>query len=361
MFKKYLKEIKLIESISHSKTPIMGFCALWIFFYHFYIPIGQTAMSYDPVNTGNIFYDIFMRFLGSADLGVDIFLIISGISVMYSLSKNSLKTFYIHRLKRIVPAFVISCVLIMVLQRLDFEQFLFFLFGLYNFTFDILFFSWYFWCALILYLVSPLIYKLYQKINKDLLTVTLMLIIYIVVIYSLFPIYRPLNIYYFLSRVPAFIIGTFLGIKLIKKEDVKLSETSQVIIIVITIMWLAAYASKWPYTSNLVLTTPMYTDYTILALLLSIVLSIFFKSAHRIIDAVLNFCGTNSYEIYIYSMSVNQIVYWGLSKRDNVRHYFYLYLIATLLLSHLSNYIFNVKYRQRYAIRQLSQKDDLNF
>ena len=355
MFKRYLKEIKLIEAISHSKTLIMGLCALWIFFYHFYIPIGQTAATYNPTNTGNILYDIFMYFIGSGDLGVDIFLILSGLSAMYSLSKNKISTFYLHRIKRIFPAFIISAMIYTIAGKGNLDFFLNLLSGVYNFKMGILIFSWYFWAASIFYAISPLIYIIYKKINHDLLILCLLLLPYMGICFFLYPIETPRNLYYLLCRVPSFLIGTFMGIKMIKKQDIKLSSVLQIVLMITAVACLCIYTCTFAHRSVVLLNTPWYILYAPTALLLIILLSIILNALPKFLKSILAFCGNNSYEIYIYSMSVDQLVYWQLSRELDIRYFFYIYLFITILVSHLSNYLFNAKYREKYCLYNLIQ------
>lgn len=75
-----------------NRTELMCIAICGIIFYHLAfhgIPIGRLNIGY---------------------AGVDIFMLLSGFGVAHSLSHNSLKQFYINRARRILPLWVLTCV-----------------------------------------------------------------------------------------------------------------------------------------------------------------------------------------------------------------------------------------------------------
>ena len=88
--------------ISTERAALMGFAILWVMFFH-----SAADLSNIPV------IGIIKRF---GNLGVDIFLLLSGLGLFYSANKISyennniaacIKNFYIKRLLRIVPATIV--------------------------------------------------------------------------------------------------------------------------------------------------------------------------------------------------------------------------------------------------------------
>ncbi|MBR2835361.1 MAG: acyltransferase [Coriobacteriales bacterium] len=96
---KTLREGFPLEWISKHRNAIYGLCIVWIVFFH------ATAIN----KVYDLYYEPGFRWLynivGMGNVGVDIFLFLSGISLYYSFSKNpNTKQFYTKRLIRIVPA-----------------------------------------------------------------------------------------------------------------------------------------------------------------------------------------------------------------------------------------------------------------
>ena len=81
---------KQIEIIVENKPLFLGIAILMVLFYH---------QPVDGVINNIYFYPGF--------LGVDIFMFFSGLGLCYSLKKNSVSVFYKHRMKRIIPLYVI--------------------------------------------------------------------------------------------------------------------------------------------------------------------------------------------------------------------------------------------------------------
>ena len=79
--------------LSKYRTELMGFAILWIFLFHSNIYIPEFLAPFK-----------FVKAIGYS--GVDIFFLLSGLGLSFSISKNtSLVQFYKKRLKRIIPTF----------------------------------------------------------------------------------------------------------------------------------------------------------------------------------------------------------------------------------------------------------------
>lgn len=94
----------------------MGLAALWIFIFHstFFYPVLD--------NPTYIFIMDFIRKIGFC--GVDIFLFLSGIEMVRSLQKNSLKQYYINRIKHIGFSSIIITIIICLLMQWNFTKFI---------------------------------------------------------------------------------------------------------------------------------------------------------------------------------------------------------------------------------------------
>ena len=77
---------------------LMGFAALWILMTHeWQIVTNETSFFFVTEN--------FIKRIGFC--GVDIFLLLSGMGLYYSLEKNPVSRFYYNRLKRVIFPFII--------------------------------------------------------------------------------------------------------------------------------------------------------------------------------------------------------------------------------------------------------------
>lgn len=79
---------------STARAQIMGYAMLCIVFFHSSFPIAETSLFYAIKNL--------------CDIGVDIFLFVSGIGIWFSLNKHANVAAYVQRrCLRILPAFLI--------------------------------------------------------------------------------------------------------------------------------------------------------------------------------------------------------------------------------------------------------------
>lgn len=90
------------NDINKYRTAIMGFAALWIYFYHEQ-GYEWCHVYFSPQIVSRLLY--FIKRLGFC--GVDIFLLLSGIGLVYAIEKSSIGTFYRRRLERVFVPFVI--------------------------------------------------------------------------------------------------------------------------------------------------------------------------------------------------------------------------------------------------------------
>ncbi|MBQ3284718.1 MAG: acyltransferase [Ruminococcus sp.] len=141
--------------ISKYRTHIMGFAILWIMWFHspFY---GKTEVFHFIHNIG--FY------------GVDMFLLVSGLGLYFSMRKSkSIGEFYKKRLVRILPAYLIVsiCWYAFFKTDLSFSDKLLAILGVNYFRGTIHgrpeYFDWFLPTLMVLYLLTPLYDKLFQK------------------------------------------------------------------------------------------------------------------------------------------------------------------------------------------------------
>lgn len=202
--------------VSTYRAPIYGICIFWIVFFHAY------AMADVDYSFGNSSLAWLALFMEHGNVGVDVFLFLSGISLYFSWQRDpSLRNYYVKRLVRLfVPVIVIDglywfirCV---VLGQLD---------GISGFIRRITLTSmwtggsqstWYVELLLPLYLVYPLIHELIyadDSAPKTALRAAVLIGVSYLVIYSFWndepELFDVVEIA--LSRIPVFLLGCALG------------------------------------------------------------------------------------------------------------------------------------------------------
>ena len=160
----------------------------------------------------------FLQFIG--DIGVDIFIFISGLGIYYSLTKNNNPAqFYKKRALRIIPINIISVILaVLFFCNMTRAQFLgnILMIGQW---FDIGFqLFWFIQLIIILYLLSPIFFKIINRYSGLLLTFLGLLIItilnYIIIGKSDWIIAT--------TRIPTYLLGMYIGQLSLKKQTIPL-------------------------------------------------------------------------------------------------------------------------------------------
>ena len=203
--------------ISKHRSAVMGFAALMILLFHF------GACLYDSLQI-----PVVTAVLSRGNIGVDIFLFLSGIGLYCSMSKDSRPLpFYRRRISRVlIPALAVS------LPYWFATDFLFKKTGAGMFLLDWTTLSfwthgnrtvWYVSLLLVLYLLYPLIFRLQEKHTGFI--VLLMLLCYAAV-FALFFLAREIYDKYEIAstRVPVFFAGSLAGGLLFGRQDRRLAR-----------------------------------------------------------------------------------------------------------------------------------------
>lgn len=213
---------------SRYRNEIFGLSMIQLFFFHFSEDF-TNAVKRGAIAASDVWYGkaavYFHDYIGS--IGVEIFLILSGMGLYYAWHKNShLSYFYRRRLRRVVVPYLIVAVIFWIIKDLVFHDR-----GITTFIQDVCFYSfftkrnvttiWFIGLIIALYIVFPLIYMRVTDDNDlTALCSTIFLVLCMNVIMELLTksdhsIANRINIAF--TRVPDFAIGVYLG-KYIKKD-----------------------------------------------------------------------------------------------------------------------------------------------
>ena len=176
--------------------------------------------------------NILSKILALGTAFVDVFLVLSGLGLFYSYSKNGRLLFYKKRVLRILPTYLLITLPYWIYQEVAVEG----LAGieavksiLYNVFFGSLIFEgvqrfWFVFAILLFYIMFPLLYKglfLFKKHDTLSFFVSIALSIFVgIILRLLFPnIY--LNIKIAMDRIPVFIFGIYAGKKSVRDGYMK--------------------------------------------------------------------------------------------------------------------------------------------
>lgn len=177
----------------------MGLSILWIMFYHASISLPDALLPLIALK--NIGYT-----------GVDIFFLLSGIGIAFSLSKaNKLSDYYMKRLQRILPTFWLALLALAIVEisigvlniKIRLASFVgldFLVFG----SLDV----WFIPAIMTCYLLAPAIHKIF---HIDQSSKRLLLVLSASIILSFLVTVAAPHLIIFATRLPSFLLGMFIG------------------------------------------------------------------------------------------------------------------------------------------------------
>lgn len=316
------------SAMSVHRNAIYGFAALWIVAFHLVDMMKHVKATFP--GTMRFFWDTFS--LGN--IGVDIFLFLSGVGLYYSFSKDGrVLRFYYKRMVRILVPFVLLCVPYMIYLfasgRMSAGVFI------QNVTTVNYWLGntsplnlWYIPAILVLYLLYPLIYKVIFCRERGALARCLVLAaVSIAITFTLFIIYGSAKggLYKrwdtFLPRVATFIVGCWFG----KPVKEKKSYSPWVLFGAIAVVIMA-----YPLYAQSILKGPFNRYYGCLTgIALVFILSQFFELFKNInLGNIFAFFGTFSLEIYLLHIEARN---WYMSSPlIEQKHYYRDYAILAI-------------------------------
>lgn len=253
----------------------------------------------------NVALDYPLKFLTSilkrGNLGVEVFLFLSGICLYYSMSCDSrIRIFYKKRLKRIVfPYLTIAGIFWFIKHVLSQGHLLSFIkqITFYNFWINGNSSEWFIALIFPLYIVYPFIYKKLLKTNKRFL-----LLVLILIVYAFLTILRiHYNVYYgkveiALSRIPIFLLGCFFGKTVFENGEIKKTYLYGWIFLTI-LVWLGFYFKLYSLTK--IHRLPYFFAGPLVCVLFCFIFEKIEQAGWTKSFIMLNYAGTISLELYL--------------------------------------------------------------
>lgn len=195
-------KLSIFELLTKYRIPLMGFAALWIFLFHGWNLI---FTEYRLLSLG----ERFVRRIGFC--GVDIFLLLSGIGMVYSWENSkSVCDFYLKRIKRILFPFIVVAVFRCCIEHWTFLTFIKNISGINFYTQNILSFLWFVPAIATFYLIFPIYYRLFMKSSNKCIFTLCVLMVWLLISLGMRETPRQ-DIYGFSNRIPIFLNGVLAG------------------------------------------------------------------------------------------------------------------------------------------------------
>lgn len=207
-----------LSLINKYRKIIMGFAILWVMFLHCYADLME-----------ELHVPVIAFIFAQGNLGVELFLFLSGIGLYYSMSKDSAPLpFYWRRIKRVVlPWLIMSCpywvLKTLIVDHEGIGAFLLNLTGL-SFWMDGITTVWYVAFILTMYFIYPLIFNIQSKKSSYLLVLTGAVFAVNLLMLLFCPDYYAKTEIAF-TRIPIFLLGSYTGEILKKKSWDKTKQT----------------------------------------------------------------------------------------------------------------------------------------
>jgi len=222
------------------RSAAMGFAALWIFVFHLWLPVFGRYPKLSMIEN-------FLQRIGFC--GVDIFLFLSGIGMVYSIDKSrNLLLFYYKRVKRILFPFLLVAALRCALEHWPAAEFWKNISGVNFYLRDIYSFLWFVPMIVTFYILFPLYYRVFTRASDKFIFTGSVLMVWLAWTLYVRGALRE-DLFGFTNRIPVFITGILLG---------WLSKNKEIIFDKLTWAFLALMCFLGLYLSYLSNFTGMY-------------------------------------------------------------------------------------------------------
>lgn len=326
-----MKEMYNFNYISKKRNIILGIATLLVAYCHSTSLLVENLFSIQIIN--NIL--VFIREIGT--IGVDIFLILSGVGLYYSFSKNkNLKQFYKKRAVRILPAAIIVAIIITMLkggygvgkylQRIFLLQF--FIDGNLDF--------WYFSFIIVLYFLYPLLHKMVEKYDYKFVIIFIISIVLGNVLLMKYNIYLYNRFEIATTRIPVFIMGIWIGKK--SYEEWKINAKWLLLFLAMFLIIILLLYSRM-FISKYIVVRFLYCPLAVsIVVILSCVYTIFEKNS--LLTRFFIWLGTYSMEIYLLYEYLVKNYYYLFNYKDpyNISYYICMFVVTLILATVLRRF-----------------------
>ena len=205
----------------------MGFAAMWIFIYH----VRDEALLFFHI-PGIRRVEMYFNNIGFC--GVDVFLFLSGWGLYYALKKHNLTVFYKRRYRRLIPPFVLVCVVKALLDHWEFMKFFKAVTCWSFFTEYIHIPIWFIPAIALIYLFFPLYHKAFEKFSNKYIFTFAAILLWFALAFGSLVLFGRKDVFIFVNRLPVFMAGVLFG--WLAYNGKKIPEKAALIVIAVMLL-----------------------------------------------------------------------------------------------------------------------------
>ena len=199
-----MNNTKSIELINKYRGQIMGISALWIVVYHTWYRM------FAPETSPKLLYYMELAVTKLGYFGVDIFFLLSGIGLSYSIVKHSTKQFLLRRFRRLAYPVLIAAAVKAIMEGWSFPEYLFRASGIGLFIGKD-YFLWFISAITATYLLFPLYWRFFSRSRSKLRFTALFIIAWYLGSVLLDGVIPSKVALLLMPRVQPFVLGVFFG------------------------------------------------------------------------------------------------------------------------------------------------------
>lgn len=199
-----MNNTKSIELINKYRGQIMGISALWIVVYHTWYRM------FAPETSPKLLYYMELAVTKLGYFGVDIFFLLSGIGLSYSIVKHSTKQFLLRRFRRLAYPVLIAAAGQAIMEGWSFPEYLFRASGIGLFIGKD-YFLWFISAITATYLLFPLYWRFFSRSRSKLRFTALFIIAWYLGSVLLDGVIPSKVALLLMPRVQPFVLGVFFG------------------------------------------------------------------------------------------------------------------------------------------------------
>ena len=192
--------------LSRYRGAIMGMAAIMIFVFHAWLAV----IPESPVSIISFFHNAELFIRKVSYFGVDIFMLLSGMGLTYSIKKDPLPKFYYRRLRRVYLPYLVSLTASAFIYKWSFLTFLGHASCYTFYAVDVNAYCWFVPAIITFYIFFPLYFKAFGKAKNKLLFTILAILIWLALTLFLYGKIR-FDLFGFTNRIPVFLIGIYFG------------------------------------------------------------------------------------------------------------------------------------------------------
>lgn len=314
-----------INAVNSVRMELMGIATLLV------------VLDHSKIFEWNGHFGILKKLFSEGGMGVDIFLLLSGIGMYYSFAKSEDRgEFYKRRFWRIIPIYLpLAIFFLAIIEYLGQFNLINYILRVTTISYwineDGIYWYWYVSYILVFYLIYPLIYKYLLKDVNPIIPIAFVLIVELIILIFFNQHYVKTQLAF--SRLPITILACYLGKYAYEEKEVKVISIGALLVPFvllrgIRIAFVPEIYEAW--VTFLVKTANMFFIVFFVYLYYGMRKKIF-----SFIKKVLQFFGKYSFEIYLIHVSlihVSSIMFSGL-ENVSVLFYFGVIIPAALVMS----------------------------